>query len=235
MSRIGTIAEKLLAITPENGDVGVELIFGTGAPGGAGGEPDDAPVGSIYLRTDSYKLYKKDADTDAAADWIDLGSFFDLIGVTEGDLDLGTFTGDIISDSTDIKTALQELETYIENILEDNNSQTGVIAETVIDSELVDEYSRVVWEVTLYDVADRSKQRSFQITGSHNGHSAADATTVEDNKVNKHAHGASFNRTVSIGLSGAGAAQVMQLKVASTEVSGVDVFAKASAKVKSQG
>jgi hypothetical protein len=36
-----------------------------------------------------------------------------IIGIPTTDLDLGTFTGTIISDNTDVKTALQELENYV--------------------------------------------------------------------------------------------------------------------------
>ena len=45
----------------------------------------------------------------------------DLTGIPEGDFDLGTFTGAVITDNTTIKTALQELETAVENAASASN------------------------------------------------------------------------------------------------------------------
>lgn len=53
---------------------------------------------------------------DAAVDLGHINSLVTLSGVAGGSLDLGTFTGAIISDNVTIKTALQELEAAIENI-----------------------------------------------------------------------------------------------------------------------
>ena len=39
-----------------------------------------------------------------------------LTGIADGSSDLGTFSGSTIADSTDIKTALQTLETSVEDI-----------------------------------------------------------------------------------------------------------------------
>lgn len=48
----------------------VQILTGTGAPGGDTGEQDDAPIGSIYLRTDTGGgLYYKTVDNDDANDW----------------------------------------------------------------------------------------------------------------------------------------------------------------------
>lgn len=46
----------------------------------------------------------------------DLTKLYGLFGVSNGDTHLGTFTGSTISDNTDAKTALQELETKIEDV-----------------------------------------------------------------------------------------------------------------------
>lgn len=222
MARSGHRIEKLLEIVGENSDSGIQFLFGSGAPGGDAGEQDDAPLGSVYLRTDSYKFYKKDIDTNAASDWIDLGSFFDLIGVSEDDLDLGTFTGNIISDSNDVKGALQELETYIENNVVEDKSGSGVTTETVIDDELVDDILAVEYLVVISLNSAPAQRRALLITISHNGTVSADATATDDSVFSKLKHGAAFNYTLSSGVSGTGAAQKMELKLASTEGGGVD-------------
>ncbi len=68
MARSFHSIEKGLRITGENLVAGVEILFGTGAPGGDTGEQDDAPVGSIYLDTGG-SLYQKTVDNNALADW----------------------------------------------------------------------------------------------------------------------------------------------------------------------
>lgn len=49
------------------------VLQGIGAPGADGGIQDDAPIGSIYMRTDAaaseLQLYYKYADANSAADW----------------------------------------------------------------------------------------------------------------------------------------------------------------------
>ena len=48
------------------------------------------------------------------SDFVPSASPYTLAGVSAGVENLGTFTGDIITDNTTIKTALQDLETKIE-------------------------------------------------------------------------------------------------------------------------
>lgn len=70
MARSGFTIEKLIDLTAENGNKngGIQILFGSGAPGGDTGEQDDAPIGSGYFRTDG-KLYTKITDTNTTADW----------------------------------------------------------------------------------------------------------------------------------------------------------------------
>lgn len=74
MSRVFFGIEKGIRILDENGITGVDLIKGSGAPGGDTGVQDDAIIGSAYFRTDSGGLYIKIADTNAASDWEKLGN-----------------------------------------------------------------------------------------------------------------------------------------------------------------
>jgi len=60
--------EKGLEITQPDVDTGLQVISGSTAPGGDAGEQDDAPIGSLYLRSNG-QLYTKTADTNATSDW----------------------------------------------------------------------------------------------------------------------------------------------------------------------
>lgn len=60
--------EKGFEITGENESSGLQILKGSSAPGGDAGEQDDAPIGSLYLRSNG-QLYTKTADTNAVSDW----------------------------------------------------------------------------------------------------------------------------------------------------------------------
>lgn len=60
--------EKAIRITDENSETGIDIIQGSGVPGGTT-ETDDAAVGSIYLRRDTGDFYRKETDTNAPVDW----------------------------------------------------------------------------------------------------------------------------------------------------------------------
>ena len=62
-----------------------------------------APTAAQYLEWDA-----------ANSEFVPSNKLFTLAGVSNGDVNLGTFTGDIITDNTTIKVALQDLETKIE-------------------------------------------------------------------------------------------------------------------------
>ena len=230
MSRQGFTVEKLLEIVGENLDVGTQLLQGTGAPGGDAGEQDDAPVGSIYMR-DTGEVHVKIADANVAADWFSYNDIYTILGMAPGDLDSGVYAGPILTDNTTVKANIQELADYISNVVDEQSSSNGVTADTVIDDELVDNILAVTWHVVISQFDDEAKRQAFYVEASHNGKGAADATTIDDTIYAKTKHGATFNNTVTVVLSGVGAAQVMQLKVASTETNGVNVRAQTVSKV----
>lgn len=70
---------------------------------------------------------------------VDLTALITLTGMPGGSSDLDTFTGSIISDNTDIKTALQELETFIESSIAytDEEAQDAV-GTILVDSATID-------------------------------------------------------------------------------------------------
>lgn len=99
MSRQLFAAEKGVRIYAENSDSAyVDFLFGSGAPGGDAGVQDDAPVGSMYFRTNGTQ-YQKIADTNAPSDWQLNGASAATIGhwrserivaVTNGTVAVGT-------------------------------------------------------------------------------------------------------------------------------------------------
>lgn len=61
--------ESGLAISDINGVRRVYIITGTGAPDGTSGEQQNAPIGSLYLRSGTGELYQKIANAGAPADY----------------------------------------------------------------------------------------------------------------------------------------------------------------------
>jgi hypothetical protein len=68
MSRVNFAVEQGYEIYALDGNLLVAQLSGSAAPGGDAGPQDDAPIGSIYQRTDG-SIYLKTADTNAASDW----------------------------------------------------------------------------------------------------------------------------------------------------------------------
>ncbi len=116
MARSNFRVEQGIEIHEPNGTGSVHLLRGTGAPVGTTGPTDAAPIGSIFMREDAEgELYRKEASTSSAADWTRMvdESVYTALGIAFDAEDFGTFTGDIITDNTDAKTAFQELETEL--------------------------------------------------------------------------------------------------------------------------
>ena len=230
MARQGFTIEKLLEIVAENGDSGTQYLFGSAAPGGDTGEQDAAPIGSTYQRTNG-EIHVKIANAGAAADWFSYSDIYTILGMSPGDLDSGSYTGAILTDNTTVKANIQELADYISSVIDEQSSADGVTTVTVIDDENVDNIDSVVWHITVKFVDARARKQSFILHAGHNGHAGADATSIDDNVYSKNKFGAAFNFTVDVILSGAGAAQVMQLRCASTETNGVDIRVRTMSKV----
>ena len=138
-----------------------------------------------------------------------------LLGTSQGALNLGTFPGDIISDNNTVKGALTDLETEVIR-LDGQSSANGVTTAVVLDEVDVDVYLACKWElVAILDSAPANRQ-AFEIFAAHDGHSGGDAANVDDTVYAKLKLGSMASPTISIELSGAGASQKIQLKVANS-------------------
>jgi hypothetical protein len=115
MARNLFIAELGFGVRDTNTDTGTDIIQGAGAPPGTSGISDTAAIGSLWMDRTNGVLYQKQADTSSATDWLRLTdeSIYTALGISYGDTDMGTFTGDIITDNVATKVALQELETEL--------------------------------------------------------------------------------------------------------------------------
>ena len=93
----------------------VHVIYGAGVPNDAT-DVVAAPVGSLYIDTTNKDLYQKQSiAAGTSADWEKRIARDDLDGIigVSGD-NLGTFSGNIIADNSDIKVAIQAIETQVD-------------------------------------------------------------------------------------------------------------------------
>jgi hypothetical protein len=262
MSRELEGIELGIKIHGENSDSGPSIIKGAGAPAGGGLQDDAEKASLYIDETNAKVYQKHTAGagagnwaevpflsagyTAASGDPVALEGFEatiakldgnidaleTVLGVSQGDTDLGTFTGGIVTDNASVRTVVQDLINYINNIIDDQNSADGVTAVTVIDSELCDEFLAVEYLITISLNSAPAQRKMMRVTMFHDGHAGADATDAKDSITSVKRFGASFNADVDSDVSGVGAAQVMNLKVTSSEIGGVDVRCKAVAKVK---
>jgi hypothetical protein len=73
---------------------------------------------AVKERVDSVQGAVETNQTNITANTNDVADIRTTTGTSDGDTDMGTFTGSIITDNVDTKTALQELETALEPILD---------------------------------------------------------------------------------------------------------------------
>lgn len=137
------------------------------------------------------------------------------VGVAQGATDMGAYTGNILTDGQSAKENIQELSDAIESVVK-KSEQLGVTAEVTLDEILVDDFESAKWFVTCSLVSDRSNKRSYELFAMHNGHVGADASAVDGAPYNKLKLGAEFTHSISVDVSGIGAAQVMRLRVSAS-------------------
>lgn len=137
------------------------------------------------------------------------------LGISQGAVDFGTFTGTLLADNQTAKQLFQAIETKIEE-LELVSSATGVTTVQVLDSVLVDDYIEAEWELIIRDDTDPTKVKFLKLAAFHNGHAGADAANVGLTEFVKKQIGANFATSVDVVLSGTGSAQVMQLTISAT-------------------
>ena len=212
--------ERGIHIVGENSTVGVHHLFGSGLPGSVAQE-NDAEVGSIYSDTDTGLIYYKitaGSGTDKweqAAKGPDVADLVTLSGVAVNSVDLGTFTGSIIPDASDVKEALQSLETAVEAITVSGTSSAITTAVTV-DSVLVDNVGAVEWYIQMTLDSDPARKLIEKIHAGHNGTASADATLADYSIFGKLQIGNNFNNTVTIDVNGSAGSQVMRLRVSAS-------------------
>lgn len=156
----------------------------------------------------------------------DVSDLITLSGRPANSVNHGAMTGgDILSDNQTTNALFLEVDEELTR-QRGKSSASGVTTQAVIDSVLVDEVAHASWHVVVESASSPVNKRSFIITAFHNGTVSADATLIDDEVHSRKRLGANFNRTVTVGLSGVAGAQAMELRVASTEPSGVNVYAK---------
>ena len=117
--------EKGVHIVGENSSAGIMILFGSAAPGGSG-DPDSAEQGSVYFRTNGAK-YTKTTSGTGTDKWKldDITNVETALGLSDGDSTFGSFTGSILSSSSDASALLQELEVDLEAL----QTAIGIAAE----------------------------------------------------------------------------------------------------------
>lgn len=177
-------------------------------------------------------IQKLDGNTDAINQ---------TIGAAQGDTNLGTFTGDIISDNQNVKGALQEIETEIgsavvqDDIISDQavnlNIQalstqvingrkiitaTGITTETAVDSINVDDTDAWEWDVIITEAGTPNRKRWIKISCIHNGSSGTDATDIDWDRQIRKIDGNISGLSTDVDLNGTGVNQIARLKITST-------------------
>ncbi len=89
---------------------------------------------------------------------------------------------------------------------------------TVVNSQLVDTWQSVEWEIVIHEVATPANIERFNVAAFHNGSAAADAVLSRAVIISNKRIGAKINGLdVDVTLTGAAAAQAMNLVVTSTD------------------
>lgn len=143
------------------------------------------------------------------------------LGVAQGAVNLGAFSGLIIPDNQNVKQALQALETEIEN-----GGRTGLVGVTTVqtvDSVLVDLVPAAKWYVEIEKSSAPGNKVAMEVLALNNGTASSDASSVDKTVYSKLKVGSNFNYTLNVVLAGVGAAQTMGLTIASAEVGGVSI------------
>jgi len=92
----------------------------------------------------------------------------------------------------------------------------AVTSEQIIDSVKVDGIAAVRWMVFTQANIDLNKKKFVEITAIHNG-TGSDATDAQYSIISVLKYGSISGLSFSVGLSGIGSAQSMELKVSSTD------------------
>ena len=136
------------------------------------------------------------------------------IGVSQGATNLGSFTGTTISDNVSVKTALQEIETYVEALDTLTKTKvTGITTVQTVDQVKTKLFQAAKWHVVAFLESNPSQKQAFEVYALHDGTTVADATVTDDTVYSKLKVGANFTVNINTDLSGVGANQFMRLRV----------------------
>jgi len=183
-------------------------------------------TGSIIPDNSNTKQALQSLETDAELEKTKVANLVTLSGRPVNSTDQGAMDqGEILSDAQTENALFKEVDAELTR-QRGKSSSAGVTTEATIDSVLVDNVTNAQWQVTVEQQATPANKKHFIIFAGHNGHAAADASSVDDSISKILKQGSNFNASISVDLNGAAAAQVMRLRVASTESGGVNVYAK---------
>lgn len=137
-----------------------------------------------------------------------------FIGKTAAGSETPTYSSNnVVTDATSLETAIGDIDAAL-GAANVSTTQSGVSTISTQDSVLVDAVASVQWLVT---ARQGTSMNSRIVWASHDGTTGGDAVDVDHTefaKIKKNAVIAGL--TVDVDLSGAGAAQVMRLRVATT-------------------
>lgn len=120
--------EKGIHIYAPDTEAGVTILRAAGVPSATSDE-DAAERGSFLFTEDGNGVYYKDTSGAGASAWVKLADhayIASVLGISEGDLNFGTFTGTLLADNQDAKTLFQTLETEVESLRTLSGTSAGV-------------------------------------------------------------------------------------------------------------
>lgn len=138
-----------------------------------------------------------------------------FVGKTGAGSELPTYTSTtVIANNDSLKAALDKLDAFADKGRHEF-SASAVTTATTVDSVLVGDVRRVIWEVDIAK-ADQTAFKTVTVNAIHNGKTSADATAVDFATTDILKVGTIAGLQFDVVLAGAATAQTMGLTVVST-------------------
>ena len=134
-------------------------------------------------------------------------------GLTQGDVDYGAFTGDLLADNQTSKDLFQRLEDLLDQLK--GVQVTGVTTSTAVDAVPHASVKACKWLIEAFEEATPANRKALEV------YALTDGTSVDDTVYARLRVGSNFNLTVSVAINGAN----MELQAASS-TAGVTVTAR---------
>lgn len=141
-------------------------------------------------------------------------------GLTQGDVNYGTFTGQSLADAQTSKQLFQRIETLLEQMR--GVKVNGITTATAVDTVPVASVKACKWLVDVELASDVTRRKAFEVYGLNNG------TLADDTVYAKLSLGSNFNVSLNVDVSGGN----MRL-VAASSTPGINVTARRIEVVKS--